>query len=75
MTDGAASVDVFAAAAVRRRAAADLLEGLSEGQLATPSVCAGWDVRTVGAHLAEAAAPGALGELLQDLVRARGRLH
>ena len=66
---------VFGAAAVRRRAVADLLEGLDEAQLSTPSLCRGWDVRTVGAHLAEAAAPGGLGGLLVDLVRAGGRLH
>lgn len=70
-----AAMDVFAAAAVRRRAVADLLEGLDERQLSTPSLCRGWDVRTVAAHLAEAAAPGGLGGLLVDLVRAGGRLH
>lgn len=69
------SVDVFTAVAVRRRAVADLLEALDEAQLATPSLCAGWDVRTVGAHLAEAAAPGALGDFLMALVRAGGRIH
>ncbi|MGY1840380.1 MULTISPECIES: maleylpyruvate isomerase family mycothiol-dependent enzyme [unclassified Modestobacter] len=67
--------DPFALTAVRRRAVADLLAGLDENQLTTPSLCAGWDVRTVGAHLADAAAPGALGEFARDLVRARGRLH
>ena len=69
------TVDVFAAAAVRRREVADLLSGLDEAQLATPSLCAGWDVRTVGAHLADAAAPGALGEFLRALLKAGGRLH
>ncbi|MQA33562.1 maleylpyruvate isomerase family mycothiol-dependent enzyme [Modestobacter roseus] len=69
------SADPFALAAVRRRAVADLLAGLDDAQLATPSLCAGWDVRTVGAHLADAAAPGALGEFARDLVRAGGRLH
>ncbi|MGY1856045.1 maleylpyruvate isomerase family mycothiol-dependent enzyme [Modestobacter sp. SYSU DS0290] len=67
--------DPFVLAAVRRRAVADLIAGLDDAQLATPSLCAGWDVRTVGAHLADAAAPGALGEFARDLVRARGRLH
>lgn len=67
--------DVFGAVAARRRAVADLLEGLNEQQLATPSLCAGWDVRTVGAHLADAAAPHALGTFLVSLVRAGGRLH
>ena len=30
---------------------ADVLEGLSEAQWATPSLCAGWTVRDVAAHL------------------------
>lgn len=70
VTDGG----VFPAVAAGRRAVADLLESLDEQQLATPSLCAGWDVRTVGAHLAEAAAPE-LRATLAALVRARGRLH
>ncbi len=72
--DAAATDEVFAATAVRRRAVADLLEGLDEAQLDTPSLCAGWDVRTVGGHLAEAASP-AMRSLLVDVVRARGSLH
>lgn len=66
--------DVFPLVAARRRAVADLLEGLDDEQLATPSLCAGWDVRTVGAHLADAAAPD-VRQALVALVRARGRLH
>jgi uncharacterized protein (TIGR03083 family) len=65
---------VFAAVAASRRAVADLLESLDERQLATPSLCAGWDVRTVGAHLAQSAGP-VLRETLGALVRARGHLH
>jgi uncharacterized protein (TIGR03083 family) len=65
-------VDLFAAVAAGRRSVADLLEGLDERQLATPSLCAGWDVGTVGAHLAEAAAPRLLPSLVA-LVRAGGR--
>jgi len=67
-------VDVFPAVAAGRCSVADLLEGLDEQQLATPSLCAGWNVRTVGAHLAEAAAP-ALGAFLVAVVRAGGRVH
>ena len=40
---------VFAAVAAQRRNFADLIEGLDEAQLATPSLCAGWDVKTVAA--------------------------
>ncbi|MED5815807.1 maleylpyruvate isomerase family mycothiol-dependent enzyme [Mycolicibacterium sp. 050232] len=42
---------VFAAVADERRSIATLVEGLDAEQLATPSLCAGWDVKTVAAHL------------------------
>lgn len=42
---------VFAAVADERRQIARLLEGLDDAQLAMPSLCAGWDVKTVAAHL------------------------
>jgi uncharacterized protein (TIGR03083 family) len=48
------SEDVFRASAANRLAFADLLESLSPEQLATPSLCGGWDVATVGAHLGAA---------------------
>jgi uncharacterized protein (TIGR03083 family) len=43
--------DVYAATARERRRLADLIGSLDEVQLATPSLCAEWDVKTVGAHL------------------------
>ncbi len=64
---------VFKAAAVERRAVAELLEGLSESQLATPSLCAAWDIRTVAAHLAAAVAPSKKPFLLATL-RSSGNL-
>jgi uncharacterized protein (TIGR03083 family) len=42
---------VFAAVANERRQLATLLDGLTAAQLATPSLCAGWDVKTVAAHV------------------------
>jgi uncharacterized protein (TIGR03083 family) len=42
---------VFAAVADQRRRIARLLDGLDDAQLATPSLCAGWDVKTVAAHV------------------------
>lgn len=42
---------VFVAVASERRALASLIENLDGAQLATPSLCAGWDVKTVAAHL------------------------
>jgi len=41
---------VFAAVADERHRIACLLEGLTAEQLATPSLCTGWDVKTVAAH-------------------------
>jgi uncharacterized protein (TIGR03083 family) len=59
--------EVFAASAAERRGVADLLEDLDEAALATPSLCAGWDVRTVGAHLAEAITASVLPFLLRSI--------
>jgi uncharacterized protein (TIGR03083 family) len=43
--------DVFAAVAAQRRCMAGLVDTLSDEQLAAPSLCAGWDVKTVAAHV------------------------
>lgn len=43
--------DVWAAIDLQRRRTADLLAGLSEEQWARPSLCEGWAVRDVAAHL------------------------
>jgi uncharacterized protein (TIGR03083 family) len=42
---------VFAAVANERRQIATLLDGLDDAQLAAPSLCTGWDIKTVAAHL------------------------
>jgi len=68
------SSDVFAASAIERRAVADLVEGLDQSQLGTASLCAGWDVRTVAAHLASAVIPSK-GTFLVAALRAGGNLH
>ncbi|HEX3900290.1 MAG TPA: maleylpyruvate isomerase family mycothiol-dependent enzyme [Mycobacteriales bacterium] len=62
---------IYAAAAVNRRAMADLLEGLTPEQLATPSLCGDWDVQTVGAHLASAITTSTP-HFLVELIRNRG---
>ncbi|RDH76252.1 maleylpyruvate isomerase family mycothiol-dependent enzyme [Mycolicibacterium moriokaense] len=49
---------VFAAVADARRAVADLIDTLTDDQLQTPSLCAGWDVKTVAAHLVSVFAEG-----------------
>lgn len=52
-----------------RVALAELLDSLTAEQWRTPSLCAGWTVRDVGAHLA--LAQSRLGDVLLPLVRAR----
>jgi uncharacterized protein (TIGR03083 family) len=42
---------VFLAVADERRSIAALIDGLDPRQLAMPSLCVGWDVKTVAAHL------------------------
>ena len=49
---------IFAAIARERRRIADLLDSLDEAQLATQSLCAGWDVKTMGSHLVSVLADG-----------------
>lgn len=46
------------AIAQERRKIADLIDNLDQAQLATPSLCEGWDVKTVGAHLVSVLAEG-----------------
>jgi uncharacterized protein (TIGR03083 family) len=53
-----------------RRELADLLEGLSDDAWDTPSLCEGWRVREVAAHLA--LAHMGHGRALVEAVRARG---
>jgi uncharacterized protein (TIGR03083 family) len=49
---------VFVAVADERRSIAALIDGLSPDQLATETLCAGWDVKTVAAHLVSDFADG-----------------
>jgi uncharacterized protein (TIGR03083 family) len=54
---------VFGATALERHRIADLVDGLDDAQLATPSLCAGWDVKTVAAHLVSTLTDGLPGVL------------
>jgi uncharacterized protein (TIGR03083 family) len=49
---------IHAATARERRRIADLLDSLDEAQLGTQSLCAGWDVKTMGSHLVSVLADG-----------------
>src|SRR5271166_94269 len=55
---------IHAAISLERRGIADLIESLDEAQLGTESLCTGWDVRTVAAHLVSPLADGTVRPLL-----------
>lgn len=59
----------------QRLAIAGLLAGLTPEQWESPSLCAGWRVRDVAAHLTLVSLPPSPGSLLADLARARGSMH
>lgn len=77
---------VFAAVANERRQIATLIDGLDDAQLATPSLCAGWDVKTVAAHLISVFADsfwvfiwtalrrGSMARAIDELARCRAQL-
>ena len=55
-----------------RLTVADLLEGLGDGEWATPSLCGAWDVKDVAAHLTVGPTASTL-EVLRAMAAARGR--
>jgi uncharacterized protein (TIGR03083 family) len=67
-------VDIRAAIADERLRMADLVDGLTPGQLRTPSLCEGWTVRDVIGHLVAAVAmPRSW--IVPELARSGFRLH
>ncbi len=76
---------IFGAVAAERRRIADLIDTLDEDALATPSLCAGWDVKTVAAHLVSVFADsfwrfqwaalrhGGFSRAIDELARSRAR--
>lgn len=64
----------WAAIAGERRALADVLDDLTPEQWATASLCAGWTVQDVVAHLMAGPA-GKTSDFLKAMLRARGRFH
>lgn len=58
-----------------RRRIADLLDTIADHEWDTPSLCAGWRVRDVAAHVALAPQPPGLREMVTWAVRARGNFH
>jgi uncharacterized protein (TIGR03083 family) len=77
---------VFAAVADERRQIANLLDALDDALLARPSLCAGWDIKTVAAHLVSVFADsfwvfqwtalrrGSLARAIDELARRRALL-
>ncbi|GAA1392983.1 maleylpyruvate isomerase family mycothiol-dependent enzyme [Catellatospora coxensis] len=59
----------------QRHQLADLLEGLSEVEWETPSLCAGWRVRDVVAHLVLVPQPPGVWAMTAAAMRAGGRFH
>jgi uncharacterized protein (TIGR03083 family) len=59
----------------QRLGLADLLEDLSDEEWEVPSLCAGWRVRDVAAHVAMAPQVPSVRSMLADGVRARGSFH
>ncbi len=59
----------------QRLSLADLLEGLSDRQWETPSLCVGWRVRDVAAHIALAPQVPGIPSMVADAVRARGSFN
>ena len=55
----------------RRTVVADILDGLAPEQWSAPSLCDGWSVRDVGAHLS-LAATSSVSEMLPWMLKARG---
>ncbi|OYO08421.1 hypothetical protein BI335_19100 [Enemella evansiae] len=75
---GGCAVDddaLFELATRNRLLAADLFDGLSADQWATPSLCAGWTVREVAAHLVPPVDGMSVWSLLGTVVRYRGDLN
>lgn len=58
---------VFSIVADERRSIATLVDGLDADQLATASLCSGWDVKTVAAHLVSDFADGFWGFMVSGL--------
>ncbi len=56
----------------QRRAVAALLEELTPAEWETPSLCAGWRIRDVAAHIAMTTQPLSLWTIMREFARARG---
>jgi uncharacterized protein (TIGR03083 family) len=69
---GMSTEESWQVVADQRLAIAELLAGLSEADWERPSLCAGWRVRDVAAHVTLIPIPASPGSLLVDFAKARG---
>ncbi|MFG2327654.1 maleylpyruvate isomerase family mycothiol-dependent enzyme [Streptomyces sp. NPDC048568] len=69
-----AAVDVRAEIAAERRELADVLDGLTEHQWDAPTLCSGWRVREVAAHMSMGFRYS-FGRTTLELARSGGNLH
>lgn len=67
-------MDIKAEIAAERRELADVLDGLSAGQWQAPTLCAGWRVRELAAHMS-LGFRYSLPRTVAELVRSGGHLH
>jgi uncharacterized protein (TIGR03083 family) len=58
-----------------RRRVADLLDSIADHEWDSPSLCAGWRVRDVAAHVALAPQPPGVRDMVTWAVRSRGSFH
>ncbi|WP_371677773.1 maleylpyruvate isomerase family mycothiol-dependent enzyme [Streptomyces sp. NBC_01276] len=68
------AADIKAAIAAERRELAAVLDGLSAEEWDAPSLCGGWRVREVAAHMTMGFRYS-LPKMARELIRARGSLH
>ncbi|MGW7004953.1 maleylpyruvate isomerase family mycothiol-dependent enzyme [Streptomyces sp. NPDC054933] len=68
------ATDVRAAIAAERRELAAMLDGLSEEKWEEPTLCTGWRVREVAAHMTMGFRYS-IPKMALELVKARGNLH
>ncbi|GII06108.1 maleylpyruvate isomerase family mycothiol-dependent enzyme [Planobispora takensis] len=66
--------EIWAALEIERRSLADMFDGLSPGDWERPSLCEGWRVRDVAAHLAMSVEIK-VGPALVEFLRARGSFN
>ncbi|SNY28152.1 maleylpyruvate isomerase family mycothiol-dependent enzyme [Paractinoplanes atraurantiacus] len=59
----------------QRLVLADLLDGLTAAEWESPSLCAGWRIRDVAAHVATAPQPPGMAVMLGAAVRGRGSFN